>query len=1162
MATSIQRRPIKQSRLQELATAAGLPAKPSIPPVKEDNSEPPHYSDGHLQQARDLLLWRRTWDPEYKRPTFESRSKEKREAVFTSDEVNRALKAAVSERAANLGVIQGLLAIGIDSKGPSVWDKVKSRSGSQKIAWGDLMATAINGRNYDALRLLAARTDQVALNSAVPVALRAQDQTATRIVLERGADLTDFHAYFMEIMSQIGQLGSNGNDTLCDLAELLIISPKPPCHRCRSDALVIAVQNASLRLTSLLVQRGVDADAHGGAALKATIQKRRTDLALAIVSGPSRPSPTLLDEALGQLYASTASDMVFTTKFIEVLLCGGARGDHTAAVLVDVTRKRRLVLLDLLIGSGGSVDYHDGEALRFAVAEKDSELLTRLLRGRPSPMALSKVLHASQKLLLEDLKYAKDTVSKLLSAGLQGDAVHQFLLQAIVAAGQSGVNGTSPNSTLHADAFDLIRMLLDGIHADINAKDAEFLRAAASVGSRDVLDLLISKAPTPASICAAFDTAASKLPPGGNVRDEILRTLLGAGATGPVVDHALDGAVQRGRAAFDEINLLLKSSNLDYDQGIALRHAITAGDLDMLDLLLAKEDRGITVPTLRHVWNCASRLDDFSYQLEVYRRLLAVDTTAAPLTRELVAAISCGSVALPICQLLLDHGANVEAGDGQAVTAAVNAENMDALVMLLAKEPSAPVLRDAAKRAWALEGQIRLDFGLVLLRYGLERAVLDSGLSKAVEEQPCDFEFVQHLLEFGAAADYRDGELLFKAVLNRDARLLEMLVAASHRTDSLDDALDTLLHQTNWYDAPGLVLLRCLLSRGATGPGIDRAFIQSATSNQREATGLLLAHVTSAGMPTAALKAKILQDNRWRSPEGLEVIELLLAHGADTKILRPALVQAAASFNSEAVLLLQNHVRDESTYTLAWGEATLTNNDWFEPRNASVFEILLSSGARPNLSFTLVQLVAASVGDGQLAGLVDILLRYGADVNRYGGQSLRLAAQNGDHEILTLLCRAGASIATLRLALFDVLSCCRLQNNAAAIFACVYALLTCNSPATMDLNSAPEGMDLPLIQVLSKYPGSADLVRLLVTSGAEVSSSAVCPLMLAGPDHWCSSIQPGRRRPAGLMFSENLSALCWALMRPKGEEVWDSCIDVLIELGGMPQRFPSAGRLC
>ncbi len=380
----VKRRPVKQVRLQQLASEARLPAQPSQPPVREDRSRVTFMGQAHAREARDMLLWRRTWDTEYKSSlvSFSSRSKE---PVFALDEINRAIAAIVNDNGPP-GMVEALLDIGDESK-RGIWDAMKGKE--QKINWSKLITTAIGKHHYDAVRLLASRTDEASLNSVLPLALRDQDITATRILLERGADLTAYHAEFMAAMAGVNT----------ELTELLICAPRPPCHRCRSEALLIAVQTGSPQLASLLVHRGLDPDWKDWAAMRGAIQNRQREMVLAIVSGPNPPRPASLDAALGFLYSSVGSDVDFAIKLAEVLLCAGAQGENTATVLIAAAKTQQVALLDLLINYGASVDFREGEAIRNSILEKNAQLLARLLRGKHAAQTLSKILQVTQSSL-------------------------------------------------------------------------------------------------------------------------------------------------------------------------------------------------------------------------------------------------------------------------------------------------------------------------------------------------------------------------------------------------------------------------------------------------------------------------------------------------------------------------------------------------------------------------------------------------------------------------------------------------------------------------------------------------------------------------------------------------------------------------------------------
>src|SRR3569833_1002818 len=336
----------------------------------------------------------------------------------------------------------------------------------------------------------------------------------------------------------------------------------------------------------LLRQRGLDADWQECAALRCAIQTRRREIVLAIVSGHSPPSPASLDNALGLLYnlSSNDVDFIFSSKLAEALLCAGAQGENTSNVLIAASRNKQVDLVDLLVSYGASVDFHDGEAIRIAILSKEKQLLSRLLRGKPATEPLTKALYSTLKLLLEDLKFAKEVIGYFLSCLLRGISIDHLLYQVVLLACHSGAPGQDP--VVHVDNHKIIRMMKDGNYVDYNFQDAASLRAAAGMGCLDVLQILLSKPPVAeASLGVAF-FEATKILADSPSRLQILTALLDAGARGMIVDKALINAMEQGKRGIEEAKLLLRVAAGGYGQGAAITAAVLGKELELVDLLL------------------------------------------------------------------------------------------------------------------------------------------------------------------------------------------------------------------------------------------------------------------------------------------------------------------------------------------------------------------------------------------------------------------------------------------------------------------------------------------------------------------------------------------------------------------------------------------------
>lgn len=459
--------------------------------------------------------------------------------------------------------------------------KIKGKN--QEDSQSDVLAIATGNANYEMMRLLASRADQSSLDSALPTALIMQDIIGARVLLERGANPGESHDEFLNIMTE-------GNKAM---VELLLSGPFIPCFSCRTAAVIIATSAGSLHIASLLVQSQVDTNFQEAAALKIAIQNRRVDIALAIVISPCRPSPSSLDGAMCLLYELYGYDLGLTVSFAEILLCGGAAGDSVSAILVEATRNQQIQLIDLILHHKGSVDFQGGAAIQCVILARSLDVLTRLLISRPTKDTLSDAIMSTYKTILDDFTYSHKVISRLLCAGLKGAAVDEFFYWAVVLL--CGAEGGQVVNSSSAVGHNLIRMLLRESHTDVNFNAAASMRTAAGSSNIDILQLMRAKSPSQSSLGRTL-LEVMKTPEESSRRLDMTKMLLDAGVNGDPVHRALVLAVKEVKWNRELVTQLLNKASVDYNEGEALRVAISRKDLGQLQCLLSARPKTATLP--------------------------------------------------------------------------------------------------------------------------------------------------------------------------------------------------------------------------------------------------------------------------------------------------------------------------------------------------------------------------------------------------------------------------------------------------------------------------------------------------------------------------------------------------------------------------------------
>jgi ankyrin repeat protein len=1095
-------------RLHELAPAFSVPL--SISSQSLLSSQCPIYvTSADRERANALLAERRTVDPEYKAPKVVSKLFKKKGEVepFSQKEINRALAAVVAE-GISPGLADALLEFGGDvnvarKASKSTWKKI-TRS-DQQDRRSDLLPKAVQGGNVEITRLLASRADQLSLDDALPSAIENGQLDITRILLEYGADPAEFHEQFLFKISE-------GRE---DMTGLLMQGPKRPCLECRAKGLLKAVEKGSLQNTTVLMLNGADADYEQASAFQLAVKNGRNDLAIALAIGQKPPSPSSLDMAVSTAYTSPGHDLEKKTALIEICLCGGAKGDHTAKTLLKAVEEKQAELVDLLLAYEASVNYEGGSVIKHVILDGQNELMLKLLQKSPSPISLSNAVDSA--MTLNDLSVMYDVIKELLNAGASGDAINQALITAVKLA-------PDPH------AYKITQLLLDRGRADINFQEGKALQLMAASGTVDVLRLLLASESTVVSVNAAFPFAMEIQD--ASTRLVVVEMLLQTGANGVVVDQALVTAAKIGAEGIPLATLLLRKASVDFENGKALCEAIRIRCFELVCTLVTVKP---SLETLTAAWAEATLVSDDELQFKLFHTLLELGMKGDPVGHSLVVATTKKTQALEFCKLLVKYGASVDYGNGEAMIVAVQHSYINILELLLSANPSKASLTPTLAAAQALREEERLAAVSPILKVGVAQEVCDAGLLQAVQEQPSDSRLVQLFLDANASPDFSNGSSVLHAAGKLDVALLKMLACSINSKEVVSNAFGVVFQSGDkrWRSTEGLAFVELLIGKGAAGEHVNNAAVQAARMFDIDALELIAQPVSPASVFTTAFTEATRTRDDWISPEGLTVVQFLLEKGASGSDVHATLNKAASTFNFEALQLLSTVVVNPEAYTIALGEALGAGEEWLLPRNQEVIELLLEhSASGETLHVGLLQALDAYIGGTASESLIDLLLHYKADVNYNNGEALQQAASSGDDAMLKKLLSYGATQESISLAFSIAIAS---QHEEKRLFALLDTFV--QNPVKPDVNFVYPDIDPPLILSLQLYPESAAIAKRMCDLGCNIEKEVTCEIY-----------------DDEMQESELVTPLLWALLQPDNMINTD-VIAALLESNGKCSTF-------
>ncbi|KAJ7263405.1 ankyrin repeat-containing domain protein [Mycena rebaudengoi] len=499
----------------------------------------------------------------------------------------------------------------------------------------------------------------------------------------------------------------------------------------------------------------------------------------------------------------------------------------------------------------------------------------------------------------------------------------------------------------------------------------------------------------------------------------------------------LQNAVSRG--ATDEVRILLEYGiNVDKEAGAVLE-AVIHGERDILRLLLADSQGRNTAVLQAHgnkeciqVIPVAESKD--RYGAALYHASWTGNAEFVQLLLEHGAEVNAGGgedSALQsaskngheaIVKLLLEHGAAVNTQNREygSVLQAASRKGHEAIVKLLL-EHGADVDARGEKGLNALE--LASDMGheaivKLLLDHGAHVNAADGEYRNALQLASNNGHeiVVKLLLEHGAVVNARDGNgwnALEIASDNGDKTVVELLLEHGADVNARDGNGWNALESAS--DNGHETIVKLLLEHGADVDARDGNgwnALESASHNGHETiVKLLLEH----GADVDARGEKGPNALELASEMGHEaIVKLLLEHGADVNARGekgPNALELASEMGQEAIvkLLLEHGADVNARDGNGWNALELASDNG----RKTIVELLLEHGADVNAGGEKGPNALELASEMGQEAIVKLLLEHGAVVNARDGNgwnALELASDNGRKTIVELLLEHGADV--------------------------------------------------------------------------------------------------------------------------------------------------------
>lgn len=549
------------------------------------------------------------------------------------DEVQAILQCPPEQR--SLAVLKLLLAAGVDVNAYNGVALCRAVAGS---------STAITDM------LLAAKPAVTSLNAALPQALMIQDQadrlTFTQKLIHAGASARDVN-----------------------------------------EALNFAIKKypADLDLINALV---INADTSDGSALSEAVKGENAVLLELILTRSKHHAVASLNNSFQQ--ASTIQDQNLRKSMCELLLKAGAKGTVVSEALLAAASSGDLSLGTMLLNHGASVDYQEGQAVVEACRSGSPEVLHMLLSSKAQVKngTLERGFQAATE--IRELKQRAGVLRLLLEAGVSGEVVDAQL----VSAARYG-----------EDALELVELLLH-FGADADYADGEAIYHATRCAFLGILETLLGvssadgkqRKPSPRTLTRAL-RASSKL--SGAPRYQVAKWLFAAGLPVAADVHvALGECVTGEEMNADLVRLFLDNGASPTANGCqCLIDAAQRLDVRILDLLLRCDispGDASWVFSRTFVPDAAERwLSEPGFQ--VAQRLVGKGAQGGALSDALAVALDYmgtarNQTAEMFVGLLIQHNADINAGQGRALVKVAKSANGPLIEQMLLRRPDAATL--------------------------------------------------------------------------------------------------------------------------------------------------------------------------------------------------------------------------------------------------------------------------------------------------------------------------------------------------------------------------------------------------------------------------------------------------------------------------------------
>ena len=690
--------------------------------------------------------------------------------------------------------------------------------GASGIHLDKALVSAVQQKLEDITRLLLDHKASADYNDAqaLQIAASAGDLNTVILILKKGKPKPQSMRYVLPLVpSGPPRLRYDMTKSIIDAASMAGIPP-PLLNVALMEAVDTQSPQIDLDLVTLVIVAGADVNCLGGKPFQTAANRGSIDLLELLVRSKLKPSS--LSSAVP--VAMRIVEPGLRRKFMVILLEHGAQGPTVAQALAEAIGEKPLDEdLVLCLVEKANVDHHHGKALCNAVKLANKAVVATVIdHGHPN--------HHSRlaALLIALVPSTGDRLAKLdllLRAGIDQEGLDKALVQEI-----------SNESNLDTNVIELLLSR----KASCNYDGGKSLELAVSSRNNGLLNLLICSKCDSRILARMLPLAMRNTDP--NTRYACVALLIRGGAKGDQVSRALIDEICSSQQCNTQIIKLLVTSGarIDHSEGRAIKQATSIPmNNEILQCLL--EGNGASTILASLIPLAMNHTQET--RLQILNMLLEKGAQGPHIHVALIDAVNQGPSAQPTIDMLLRYNASVDYRNGEALKSAAGAGHSSILASLLQNNPNSEYRTEALGLAMQTQAvpsstdePVRFKSVRLLTRAGVSKPEINRALSQAVLEK--DHALVEHLIKSGGDPSFQSGKCVITATEQADIESL-LLLTRSNPSPSVFSAAfaarSTFVDR--WQSNPQLLLNidKLLLDGGATGPAVDRTFLNALKSS-------------------------------------------------------------------------------------------------------------------------------------------------------------------------------------------------------------------------------------------------------------------------------------------------------------------------------------------